>query len=106
MSIHKVETFGEKIRKLREENEMPLRRLAALLDLDQSTLSKIERNERNANTDLIEKIAKIFKANKKDLQVSFLSDQIAYKVIDEEFGIEALQVAEYKITYLKNKRND
>lgn len=101
--MQKVETFGEMLRKLREEKEMPLRKLAALLDLDQSTLSKIERNERNANTDLIEKIAKIFRANKKDLQVSFLSDQIAYKVIDEEFGVEALQVAEDKITYLKKQ---
>lgn len=104
MSIQKVETFGEILRKLREENDMPLRKLAALLDLDQSTLSKIERNERNANPDLIEKISKIFKVNKKDLQVSFLSDQIAYKVINEEFGFEALQVAEDKITYLKKQK--
>ena len=64
--MQKVETFGEMLRKLRETNEMPLRKLAALLDLDQSTLSKIERNERNANADLIEKVAKIFKVSKKD----------------------------------------
>ncbi len=32
------QTFGETVRKLREENEMPLRKLAALLDIDQSTL--------------------------------------------------------------------
>ncbi len=43
------QTFGETVRKLREENEMPLRKLAALLDVDQSTLSKIERNERKVD---------------------------------------------------------
>ena len=104
MSMQKVETFGEMLRKLREDNEMPLRKLAALLDLDQSTLSKIERNERNANADLIEKVAKIFKASKKDLQVAFLSDQIAYKILDEDYGVEALQVAEDKVTYLKKQK--
>lgn len=99
--MQKVETFGEMLRKLRETNEMPLRKLAALLDLDQSTLSKIERNERNANTDLIEKVAKIFKVSKKDLQVNFLSDKVAYELLEEEFGVEALQVAEEKIKYLR-----
>jgi HTH-type transcriptional regulator, competence development regulator len=101
MSMQKVETFGEMLRKLRETNEMPLRKLAALLDLDQSTLSKIERNERNANADLIEKVAKIFKVSKKDLQVNFLSDKVAYELLEEEFGVEALQVAEEKIKYLR-----
>lgn len=99
--MQKVETFGEMLRKLRETNEMPLRKLAALLDLDQSTLSKIERNERNANADLIEKVANIFKVSKKDLQVNFLSDKVAYELLEEEFGVEALQVAEEKIKYLR-----
>jgi transcriptional regulator with XRE-family HTH domain len=40
------ETFGEIIRKLREDHNMPLRKLAAALDIDQSTLSKIETNQR------------------------------------------------------------
>jgi transcriptional regulator with XRE-family HTH domain len=104
MSMQKIETFGEMLRKLREDNEMPLRKLAALLDIDQSTLSKIERNERSANVDLIGKIAKIFKANKKNLQVAYLSDQIANKIIDEDYGVEALQVAEDKVSYLKKQK--
>ncbi len=51
-----MNTIGEIIRKLREEKEMPLCKLAVLLDIDQSTLSKIERNERNANEEIITKI--------------------------------------------------
>lgn len=99
--MQKIQTFGETLRKLREDNGMPLRKLAALLDIDQSTLSKIERNERSANSDLIEKIANIFKVNKRDLQVNFLSDKVAYELLEEEFGVEALQVAEEKIKYLR-----
>ena len=102
--MQKTETFGEMLRKLREDTDMPLRKLAAQLDIDQSTLSKIERNERSANADLIDRIAKIFKVTKKDLQVASLSDQIAYKVLDEDYGVEALQVAEDKVTYLKKQK--
>lgn len=49
---------------------MPLRKLAALLDLDQSTLSKIERNERRA-TELINKLSDIFKIDKKTYKSVF-----------------------------------
>jgi len=100
----KIETFGEKIRTLREENNMTLRKLAALLDLDQSTLSKIERSERKANAEMIERLSKIFKINKKELQVSFVSDLVAYNLLEEKFGKEILQVAEQKMIYLKKTR--
>ena len=36
-----TENIGDYIRQLREQAEMPLRKLAALLDIDQSTLSKL-----------------------------------------------------------------
>lgn len=104
LSMQKIQTFGETIRKLREDNDMPLRKLAALLDIDQSTLSKIERNERKANADIIEKLTKIFKVAKKDLQINFLSDKVAYELLDEEFGSEALLLAEDKIEYLKKQK--
>jgi len=39
------ETFGEYIRRLREEMNLPLRKVAAQLDVDTSTLSKIERGK-------------------------------------------------------------
>lgn len=105
MSKSKVESFGETLRKLREENKMPLRKLAALLDLDQSTLSKIERNERKANSDLIDKLSSIFKVEKKTLQISFISDKVAYELLEEENPKDILKVAEQKINYLKlNKK--
>jgi transcriptional regulator with XRE-family HTH domain len=36
-----MESFGEKVRKLREQADMPLRKLAALLDIDQFLLNHI-----------------------------------------------------------------
>ncbi len=74
----------------------------SVLDIDQSTLSKIERNERNANEDMIAKIAQIFDADFKSLKVSFLSDKIAYDLMDEALSNEVLRVAEEKVEYFRN----
>ena len=104
LSLQPQQTFGETLRSLREKEGMPLRKLAALLDIDQSTLSKIERNERRANSDLIEKLSKIFKADKRELHISFISDKVAYELLDEESSYDILKVAEEKIEYLKSKK--
>ena len=96
-----IETLGATIRRLRETREMPLRKLAAALDIDQSTLSKIERNERNANDAMIQLVAKIFDADYKELKIKLLSDRIAYDLLDETLSAEVLRVAEEKIGYFR-----
>lgn len=98
------QTFGETLRKLREGSGMSLRKLAALLDIDQSTLSKIERNERKANPTLIDKLSKIFKTDKKELHISFVSDKVVYELLNEESSIDILKVAEEKISYIKQSK--
>ena len=98
-------SFGEYIRALREDANLPLRKIAAELDIDTSTLSKIEKNERNANEQIIDGISKIFQINKSDLKILYLSDKITYQLLEEENGIEILKVAEEKIKYLtKNSK--
>jgi len=49
----KMKTFGKYLRTIREEKELPLRKIAATLDIDTSLLSKIERNKRRATIDMI-----------------------------------------------------
>lgn len=97
-------SFGEYIRQLREDRNLPLRKIAADLDIDTSTLSKIEKNERSANDQIIEKLAEIFTIDKADLKVRYLSDKITYQLLDEEDGIEILKVAEQKIKYHKQQQ--
>ena len=58
--MQKTDTIGSIIRYHREESKMPLRKLAYKLDIDQSTLSKIERDERKINPELLDKISDIF----------------------------------------------
>ncbi len=100
-----LNTIGTKIRNLRENAEMPLRKLAALLDIDQSTLSKMERDERKPNVKIIEQIANIFEINKESLLITFYSDIVAYEIREEKLFSEILQVAEAKIEYNITKNN-
>ncbi len=95
-----TENMGDYIRQLREQAEMPLRKLAALLDIDQSTLSKLERGERPVNRQMLPIIAKTFKVDEKELIVKFMSKQVAYQLADEKFAKEILIAAEVEIKYL------
>lgn len=70
------ETFGEYIRRLREERDLPLRKVAARLDVDTSTLSKVERGERPMSINYLKPLGQILKINYKELQVRFLADSI------------------------------
>jgi DNA (cytosine-5)-methyltransferase 1 len=63
------------------------------LDLDPSTFGKIERNERLANNQIIEKIPEIF-FNSKSLLVSYLIDKVAYEILKEDCTKDILNVAE------------
>lgn len=107
MSIYimSTETIGEKLRHIREEKELPLRKVAALLDIDVAILSKMERGERRITKEVVLKLADIYDYNADDLLVSFLSDKILYEIQDEDLGIEALKVAEERAKYIKaNKK--
>jgi transcriptional regulator with XRE-family HTH domain len=97
------ESFGEHIRKLREQNGLPLRKVAAVLDIDPSTLSKIERGERSANKELITVLADLFKEDIEILRLILLSDKVANDLYSEQNSNVILKVAEEKIEYLKNK---
>lgn len=100
-----MESIGEQIRKLREGQGLPLRKVAAELDIDQSILSKIERGERKAAKKQIIQIAKIFKVDEKELLINYLSDRILYDLRDEDLATDALKVAEKKIKYMSKKQN-
>ena len=96
-----MENIGDYIRQLREQVDMPLRKLAALLDIDQSTLSKLERGERPISRQMLPIIAKTFKVNEKELIVKFMSRQVAYQLADEKYVKEILIAAEEEIKYIK-----
>lgn len=93
---------GEIIRNKREEKGLLLRQLAAMIDMDTAILSKIERGERKARKEQINKIAKSLNMDEEKLLIEYLSENIAYEILDEDRAIDVLKVAETKIEYLRN----
>ncbi|MFA5815800.1 MAG: helix-turn-helix transcriptional regulator [Bacteroidales bacterium] len=104
MSKNKVATFAEQVRTLRESAHLTLREVAEEIGIDTSLLGKIERNERQPTKEQIKQVAKYFKLDEKDLLKEYLSDQFAYKIIEEEADLDTLKVAERKVEYLKTKQ--
>lgn len=100
-SIKKHTSFGEHLRSLREESKLTLKTVAESLEMDISLLAKIERNERQPTKHIIGQVADYFHVDKKELETECLSDQIAYKILDEDADLEILKVAEEKVIYLK-----
>lgn len=99
-----TETIGEKLRQLREENNLPLRKVAALIDIDVAILSKMERGERKLTKEIVLKLADTYKYNVDELLVLFLSERIMYEIQDEDLGEKALKVAEKRVKYLKSQQ--
>lgn len=76
-----MNSFGEYLRNRREELGLPLRKIAAELDIDTSILSKIERNERTASKEMISILASSLELEIKEVEVEFIKSTIL-----SEFG--------------------
>ena len=104
-TVKNITSFGEHLRNLRENQSLTLKNVAEQIGIDTSLLAKIERNERQPTKLIIKQVAEFFKCNEQELLNNFLSDQIAYKILEEEADIEILKVAEEKVKYLKTVNN-
>jgi transcriptional regulator with XRE-family HTH domain len=68
--------FGEYLRKCLEKKELPLRKVAAALDIDTSILSKIERNERRATIEMIPLLAETLEISEKEAQIEYIKSLV------------------------------
>ncbi|MDR1346195.1 MAG: helix-turn-helix domain-containing protein [Bacteroidales bacterium] len=94
--------FVERIKQLREERQLPQRKLATTLDIDTATYCKIEKGERRVKAEQIVVIADLLKTDKDELLVLWLADQVAAVVTDEQkVADRALNIAKRNI----NKKN-
>ncbi|MFN8712865.1 MAG: helix-turn-helix domain-containing protein [Bacteroidota bacterium] len=90
-------TFGDYIRKRREEMALPLRKVAAHIDIDTSTLSKVERGERPASLDYLKPLAQILDLDFKEVQTTFIADKINKDFGRLEHLTEGLKEAEKQL---------
>jgi len=94
-----MSTVGQKLRELRVQAGLSLRKAAVLADVDIAILSKMERGERKLSKEIILKLASLYNAKSDLLIVIYLSEKVIYDLRDEEFGLEALKLAEEQLKY-------
>lgn len=91
--------FGQIIRSARIEAQLSIQQLAHILSIDVSLLSRFERGERLPTKAQVELLAKALGIPIKTLTIEWLSEKIYKTIEDEEFGYDALMVAESKVGY-------
>jgi transcriptional regulator with XRE-family HTH domain len=96
---------GEIIRQLREGRQLPLRKIAAILDIDTSYYSKIERSEKKATKEQIQILESFFEIKRNSLMIPFLSEKIFCEISDEDCADQVLKVTEKQVKFIKSKKN-
>ncbi len=86
-----MNSFGEYIRNRREQLGLPLRKVAAVLDIDTSILSKIERNERVATKEMLPVFSKALDIPIKEIQIEFIQSTVLSELGDLEFLADGLK---------------
>lgn len=83
----KRKSFGETVRELRESNSLLLRQVAAELEVDTAFLSKMERNEKRASRQMIDKLAKALGVKVEELLTLWLSEKLLDTLGAEEKAV-------------------
>jgi len=100
-----MKTLGETLKCAREEKELILRKVAAQVDIDQSLISKFEKNERKPTLEQIKRLAKFYGLSESELLINWYSERIADELKYTQSTSEILKVAEEKIKYYKTQIN-
>lgn len=88
----KSATFGAYLKALREEKGIPQRKVAHAVDVDTSTLSKMELGERPITINMIKPWTESMEADFKAVQIRFIADKIKTDFKEQAYLKEALQL--------------
>jgi transcriptional regulator with XRE-family HTH domain len=95
-------TLGQKIKELRETNGMFQRQLAAILEIGDGYLSKVESDQKSLKREHLKTISDTFNCPIADLEALWIGSKVYDIVKDEKEGMVALKVAEEQMKYKKN----
>lgn len=98
--------FGILIKQQREHLNLSGIEASRRMKIDASLLNRFESGSRLPTKEQLEKIAKAYKFPLKDLKIEWLSEKIYKELEGEDFALEALQVAEGRISYGKPNYKD
>ena len=95
--------FGNKIKTLREEKQIPQRQLAAELEIDTATYCKIEKGDRRAKREQVNVLADLLEVDSKELIRLWSADKVYDIIAEEEEATEILNVVAESIVKYKRK---
>ncbi|MBK7184113.1 MAG: helix-turn-helix transcriptional regulator [Saprospiraceae bacterium] len=95
--------FGNKIKTLREEKQIPQRQLAAALEIDTATYCKIEKGDRRAKREQVNLLADLLEVDSKQLIRLWSADKVYDIIAEEEEATQILNVVAESIVQYKRK---
>ena len=85
--------LSDKLKELRDQAKQPQRKVAAALDIDTATYSKIENGKYMPNRDFVLRLATFFGCDSEQLIKLWLADRVVEMVKDEQVAPEAIKLA-------------
>ncbi|WP_409199406.1 helix-turn-helix domain-containing protein [Methanobrevibacter sp. DSM 116169] len=96
--------IGEKLKKLREDNNYTQQQIANYLKVDQGQISKIENEERSLNLDLLDKISMLYDCSHEyilDESNDYSPNKFAFRLNNNNPNLEAVSKMNQIINNLK-----
>ena len=90
--------FNERIKQLRENRNIPQRKLAAAMDIDTASYCKIEKGERRTRKEHVLIIAELLHTDYEELLTLWLADQVTAVMADEKgLSNDVLEIAKQNL---------
>ena len=95
--------FGNKLRSLREEKQIPQRQLAAVLEIDTATYCKIEKGDRRAKREQVIILSDLLQVDSKELLRLWSANKVYEIIAEEEEATQILNIVAESIVKYKRK---
>lgn len=96
--------FGNKLKTLREEQQIPQRQLASILEIDTATYCKIEKGDRRAKREQVIELAETLQTDTKELLRLWSADKVYDIIAEEDEATQILNVVAENIVIYKRQK--
>ena len=99
-----AQRLGEWLRSMRESKRLPLRVVAAAVEMDQAHLSKVELGQRMLTTDQANAIANFFSVDAKEMEARRLAEKFRFEYANNPAAEQAILMIQEDIAVYGAKR--
>jgi transcriptional regulator with XRE-family HTH domain len=100
-----MSSFGETIRNLRLQQNVPLRVVAAAVEIDSTLLSRLELGERFPTDEQLKRFADYFHLSLEELTAQVIADRIIATYGTEEATAKAADMVKERLTEYRRKKS-